>query len=103
MESTSKNPDSTAKKKYLISKSIDGFFEDLYDLYIFIVRFFKEAFSAPIEWKEIVNQCYQIGYKTLLLVSVTGFITNLITLIYNFFPFNWSGECFFEKTNNKDV
>jgi phospholipid/cholesterol/gamma-HCH transport system permease protein len=78
MEATSKNPDNTAKKKYLISKGIDGFFEDLYDLYTFIIRFFKEAFSAPVEWKEIVNQCYAVGYKTLLLVSVTGFITGTV-------------------------
>jgi phospholipid/cholesterol/gamma-HCH transport system permease protein len=78
MEATSKNPDSTTKKKYLISKGIDGFFEDLYELYNFIIRFFKEAFSAPVEWKEIVNQCYAVGYKTLLLVSVTGFITGTV-------------------------
>ena len=43
MESTSKNSDITAKKKYLISKGIDGFFEDLNDLYVFILRFFKEG------------------------------------------------------------
>ena len=78
MEPTSKNPEITANKKYLISKGIDGFFEDLYDLYQFILRFFKESSSAPIEWIEIVNQCYQVGYKTLLLVSVTGFITGTV-------------------------
>jgi len=78
MEPTSKNPEITANKKYLISKGIDGFFEDLYDLYQFILRFFKESSSAPIEWKEIVNQCYQVGYKTLLLVSVTGLITGTV-------------------------
>ena len=78
MQATSKNLDNTAKKKYLISKGIDGFFEDLYELYTFVIRFFKESFSAPVEWKEIVNQCYSIGYKTLLLVSVTGFITGTV-------------------------
>jgi phospholipid/cholesterol/gamma-HCH transport system permease protein len=62
----------------LISKGIDLFFVDLYNLYIFISRFFKEFFSLPVEFKEIIQQCYQVGYKSLPLISLTGFITGIV-------------------------
>lgn len=64
--------------KYLISKGVDAYLTDVYKVYKFIIHFFSEVFSAPIEWKEIVNQCYQVGYKSLPLVSLTGFITGVV-------------------------
>ena len=66
------------EKKFVLSKKADSFFTDIYNVYLFIVRFFKEAFSAPFEFKEIINQCYQVGYKSLPLVSLTGFITGIV-------------------------
>jgi phospholipid/cholesterol/gamma-HCH transport system permease protein len=78
MQSDLKKQSVITPNKYLISKSIDDFFMGIYNVSVFIIRFFKEAFSAPIEWKEIVNQCYAVGYKTLLLVSVTGIITGTV-------------------------
>jgi phospholipid/cholesterol/gamma-HCH transport system permease protein len=66
------------KRKYLISKSVDDFFIGLSKVYYFIVEFFKELFSWPFEWKEVLNQCYQVGYKSLPLVSLTGFITGMV-------------------------
>lgn len=68
----------TKKKKYLISKQVDKFFTGLNNVYQFIIRFFKEAFSPPFEFKEFINQCYQVGCKSLPLISVTGFITGLV-------------------------
>ncbi len=32
----------------------------------------------PYEFKEIVQQCYEIGYKSLPLISLTGFITGIV-------------------------
>jgi len=66
------------EKKHVISKGIDGFFLDIYHVYKFIAQFFKEAFSGPTEIKEIVNQCYQIGSKSLALVSLTGLVTGIV-------------------------
>jgi phospholipid/cholesterol/gamma-HCH transport system permease protein len=66
------------EKKYLISRRVDSFFIDIYNVYKFIVHFFKDFFSLPIEYKEIINQCYQVGYKSLPLVSLTGFITGIV-------------------------
>src|SRR5688500_18477188 len=53
-------------------------FLSLYDVYKFIARFFKEGFLPPYEWKEIWRQCYDIGYRSALLISTTGFITGIV-------------------------
>ncbi len=78
MKPDSEKPEVLPEKKFTISKKIDAFFLDLYNVYRFIALFFKEAFSAPFEFKEIINQCYQVGYKSLPLVSLTGFITGIV-------------------------
>ncbi|MEO6838134.1 MAG: ABC transporter permease [Ginsengibacter sp.] len=65
-------------ERKLISKKIDGFFIDLYSALQFIVRFFKELFTPPYEFKEVIKQCYEVGYKSLFLITLTGFITGLV-------------------------
>ncbi len=65
-------------KKWLISKRVDGFFIDLNDSFQFIVRFFKEVFVPPYEFKEVIRQCFEVGYKSLPLIALTGFITGLV-------------------------
>lgn len=70
--------DSKPVAKSVISKKIDGFFIDLYSAFQFIGRFFKELFTPPYEFKEIIKQCYEVGYKSLFLITLTGFITGLV-------------------------
>jgi len=53
-------------------------FDEVYEVYRFIMRFFKEAFLPPYEFKEIIKQCYYIGYKSVALISLTGFITGIV-------------------------
>ncbi|MDQ6902623.1 MAG: ABC transporter permease [Bacteroidota bacterium] len=65
-------------REYLISKKIDGFFFDLNNATQFVTRFFKEVFKPPYEFKEILRQCYEVGYKSLPLITLTGFITGLV-------------------------
>lgn len=65
-------------EKNLISKKIDNIFLDFYSASQFIIRFFKELFVPPYEIKEIIKQCYEVGYKSLFLISLTGFITGLV-------------------------
>lgn len=50
----------------------------LYDVYKFIARFFKEGFLPPYEARELFRQCYEIGYRSALLISTTGFITGVV-------------------------
>lgn len=57
---------------------IQYFLIDIGDLSLFSVRFFKELFNKPFEFKEFIRQCYNIGYRSLLLVCVTGFIIGLV-------------------------
>ena len=47
-------------------------------LWLFAGRFFREASRRPFEWQEFLNQCYQIGNKSLFLVSTTGFILGMV-------------------------
>ena len=64
--------------KYLITKKVDAFFFNLYISFQFVFRFFREVFRAPFELKEIVRQCYEVGYKSLPLITLTGFVTGLV-------------------------
>jgi len=53
-------------------------FNDAGDVTLFTARFFKELFMPPFEIKEFIRQCYTIGYKSLPLVGITGFIMGLV-------------------------
>jgi phospholipid/cholesterol/gamma-HCH transport system permease protein len=64
--------------KYVISRRLDDMFLSIYKVYLFIKRFFKEVFLPPYELKETLNQCYEVGYKSLPLISLTGFITGVV-------------------------
>lgn len=65
-------------RKYFITKKVDAFFLNLYLPFQFILRFFKEVFKPPFEFKEIIRQCYEVGYKSLPLITLTGFVTGLV-------------------------
>src|SRR4051812_48327136 len=66
------------KKKHVISRGIDRFFVKIFDAWRFFRRFFSELFKPPFESGEIVKQCYQVGFLSLGLISLTGFITGLV-------------------------
>ena len=53
-------------------------FKDAGNITLFTANFFKEAFKPPFEIKEFIRQCYVIGYKSLPLVGITGFIMGLV-------------------------
>jgi phospholipid/cholesterol/gamma-HCH transport system permease protein len=61
-----------------IPQKIKAFFMEIGELSYFAGRYFKEAFSSPFEFKELLRQCYNVGNKSLLLVGVTGFILGLV-------------------------
>jgi phospholipid/cholesterol/gamma-HCH transport system permease protein len=48
---------------------------------LFTAKFFKEIFKPPYEIKEFLRQCYIIGFKSLPLVGITGFIMGLVLTI----------------------
>jgi phospholipid/cholesterol/gamma-HCH transport system permease protein len=62
-------------------KSVIRFFEEISQITLFTVRYFKEVFKPPYEFKELVKQCYLIGYKSFPLIAITGFIMGLVLTI----------------------
>lgn len=69
---------SASSNKPFLTRRIDSFFSTLADVASFNGRFFRELVLPPYEFKEIVRQCYEVGYRSLLLISVTGFITGIV-------------------------
>jgi len=65
-------------KKYLFSKGIDSYLEGVYNGYKFTARFFKQAFSLPLHGREIITQCFEIGLKSLSIITLTGFIVGVV-------------------------
>ncbi len=65
-------------KKYTFSKGIDDYFIGVYNAYKFIARFFKQACQRPFEFREIVYQCYEVGVKSLPLITLTGFVVGMV-------------------------
>ncbi|MBL7856478.1 MAG: ABC transporter permease [Cyclobacteriaceae bacterium] len=47
-------------------------------IYRFVVRFFKEAIFPPYEWRELLNQCFTIGNKSLFLITFTCFLAGIV-------------------------
>ncbi|HKL36652.1 MAG TPA: ABC transporter permease [Salegentibacter sp.] len=58
--------------------NFNSFFVEIGEMGSFTGRYFRELFSRPFEFREFLKQCYQMGNKSLLLVSVTGFILGLV-------------------------
>lgn len=65
-------------KKYVFSRTVDDYLVGVNNAYRFVIRFFKEAFVPPFHFREIINQCFEIGLKSLSLITLTGFIVGLV-------------------------
>jgi phospholipid/cholesterol/gamma-HCH transport system permease protein len=65
-------------KLFKIPNSLKNFFIETGELALFAGRFFREVFTRPFEFKELLRQGYNMGNRSLLLVGVTGFILGLV-------------------------
>ena len=61
-----------------LPKSVLSFFLDLWGMVSFSSRYFKELFKPPFEFKEMIKQFFQVGNKSLGLVSITGLIIGFV-------------------------
>jgi len=61
-----------------ILTQLKSFLIEIGELSYFTIRFFKEILKRPFELKELLRQCYNMGNRSLLLVSITGFIIGLV-------------------------
>jgi len=62
----------------IILERFKSWFEEAGKLAAFTGRFFSETFRRPFEWKELINQCFVIGYHSIFLVGATAFIMGLV-------------------------
>lgn len=60
---------------------LKNIFTDTGSISLFTLRFFKEVFKPPFQINEFMRQCYAVGYKSLPLVTITGFIMGLVLTI----------------------
>lgn len=64
-----------------LPKSVHEFLEETGDIARFTARFFREAVRPRMETREFIHQCYMVGYKSVGLVAITGFILGLVMTI----------------------
>jgi len=60
------------------TRQVSQFFDETGQIASFAIRFFREAFTRPFEFKEFMRQCFYVGNNSLLLVLTTGFIMGLV-------------------------
>ncbi len=60
---------------------LKNIFNDVGNITLFTARFFKELFTPTFQAREFVRQCFAVGYKSLSLVTITGFIMGLVLTI----------------------
>ncbi len=59
----------------------NSFLIEVANVFLFILELFRETFTRNFEFKEFMRQCFQIGYKSLPLISITGTIMGLVLTI----------------------
>lgn len=62
----------------VIPKPIKIYFTEAGAITRFGMRFLGEVYRPPYEYKEFIKQCFVLGFKSLPLVAVTGFIMGLV-------------------------
>jgi len=70
-----------SEKTIAKTEEASNFITNFADVLLFIGLTVKETFSRNFEFKEFLRQCFQIGNKTLPLISVTGIIMGLVLTI----------------------
>jgi phospholipid/cholesterol/gamma-HCH transport system permease protein len=61
--------------------SVAEFFINFTDILVFAMKYIREVFLPPYEINELIKQFFLIGYKSLLIVSITGFITGFVLVL----------------------
>lgn len=68
----------SAQPSAVITAGVDSFAIGVYGGATFLQRFFVELFRPPFHARELIKQCYEIGYKSLPLITLTGFVTGIV-------------------------
>lgn len=60
---------------------VADFFKSTGDVALFLINIVKNTFSRGFEFSEFLRQCYQVGNKSLGLISITGIVIGLVLTI----------------------
>ncbi len=69
------------KKTYENAEKANNFLLRVGNVTLFITQAVRETFSGGFELKEFLRQCFQLGNKSLSLISVSGFIMGIVLTI----------------------
>jgi len=70
-----------SEKTIATTEEAHSFLTNVADVSLFITRIIRETFSRDFEFREFFRLCFQIGYKTLPIISVVGVIIGLVLTI----------------------
>ena len=70
-----------SEKTFVKAEKANTFLTGIGNISVFIIQLFRETFSSGFEFKEFLRQCFQIGNKSLPLVSITGAIMGIVLTI----------------------
>lgn len=76
------NPNKKDIQDTLFPRSPENTFFLFGDIMLFTMKFFPRLFTPPYEWNEVLRQVFQLGYKSLFLVSISSFIIGLVMTIH---------------------
>ncbi len=62
----------------MIAPGVDRFAVAVYDRALFVARFFLELVRPPWHVRAVIDQCIEVGIRSLPLVSLTGFVIGIV-------------------------
>jgi phospholipid/cholesterol/gamma-HCH transport system permease protein len=68
----------TPAQPWVIGQTVDAAATGVYDASLFVGRFFVEVVQPPYNLRELSEQCWLLGLRSLPLVTLTGLVTGLV-------------------------
>jgi phospholipid/cholesterol/gamma-HCH transport system permease protein len=69
---------SSPRPSAVVSPAIDRFAIGVHDACLFCLRFFASVWRPPWHLRELLHQCYEVGVKSIPLITLTGFVTGVV-------------------------
>jgi phospholipid/cholesterol/gamma-HCH transport system permease protein len=65
-------------RAFVVGPVVDDFAQGVHDAARFFLRFWRELARPPFHLREILRQCYEVGYRSLALLTLTGFVVGIV-------------------------
>lgn len=75
---TPASPASPRQHRAVLTPTLDTLAIAVHDGAVFFGRYFSEVVRPPYHFREILRQCYEVGYRSLPLITLTGFVTGIV-------------------------